>query len=465
MSTLHYVGAIIIFIIISCIGVYAGKQVTSAKDFSSGGRKAGAGIVAGSIIGTLVGGSSTIGTAQLAYTYGFSAWWFTLGGGIGCLFLFFFFAKPLYNSGVTTMPQVFTNEYGRGTAASATLLTTIGSFLSIAAQVLAGVALVSAVSGFAPVVGILITCVLMFVYVIFGGVWGAGYVGIAKTILLYTAVGGCGILAIAMGGGFSVFYSNPILPHDQYFNLFARGVGKDLGSGISLILGILTTQAYIQAVISARSLKLSRLGVMISAIMIPIIGIAGIFIGMYMKLNYPDINSASALPKFVLDNTPSLIGGMILATLLVAVVGTGAGVTLGVSSMLCNDFYKVYIGKNASDKKMLFIARGIIFLIILLAGGFAYINVNKQILGFSYLSMALRGVVAFVPLCAALFLPGKISGRSALVAMIAAPIVVLFPKIFFIPDTMDPLYIGLAVSFAILFFGYFDKKRKNIKDI
>ncbi|MBQ2218175.1 MAG: sodium:solute symporter family protein, partial [Firmicutes bacterium] len=46
-----------------------------------------AAIVAGVIIGTLVGGSSTVGTAQLAYTYGLSAWWFTLGAGISCLVL------------------------------------------------------------------------------------------------------------------------------------------------------------------------------------------------------------------------------------------------------------------------------------------------------------------------------------------------------------------------------------------
>ena len=37
-------------------------------------------------MGTLVGGSSTIGTAQLAFDYGISAWWFTLGGGVGAYF-------------------------------------------------------------------------------------------------------------------------------------------------------------------------------------------------------------------------------------------------------------------------------------------------------------------------------------------------------------------------------------------
>ena len=42
-------------------------------------------------MGTLVGGASTIGTAQLAYSFGFSAWWFTLGAGLGCVMLAAFY--------------------------------------------------------------------------------------------------------------------------------------------------------------------------------------------------------------------------------------------------------------------------------------------------------------------------------------------------------------------------------------
>ncbi|GHV52687.1 hypothetical protein FACS1894206_01900 [Deltaproteobacteria bacterium] len=48
-----------------------------------------------------------------------------------------------------------------------------------------------------------ITLILMVAYVLFGGVWGAGIVGIAKTVLLYIAVGACGIMAVLWQGGLS----------------------------------------------------------------------------------------------------------------------------------------------------------------------------------------------------------------------------------------------------------------------
>ena len=45
--------------------VYSGKHSASGT------------LVLGGIVGTLVEGASTVGTAQAAYTSGFSAWWYT----------------------------------------------------------------------------------------------------------------------------------------------------------------------------------------------------------------------------------------------------------------------------------------------------------------------------------------------------------------------------------------------------
>ena len=100
------IGAVLTLALVVLVGIRAGKQVKSAGDFTAG---SGMGIpmIAGSLVGTLVGGASTIGTAQLAIAHGFSAWWFTLGGGIGLLVLALFFAKPMYLGGYQTLPHRF----------------------------------------------------------------------------------------------------------------------------------------------------------------------------------------------------------------------------------------------------------------------------------------------------------------------------------------------------------------------
>jgi SSS family solute:Na+ symporter len=452
MTAQHYIGAAMVLGIITAMGIYSGRRVKSASDFLSGGKKAGVGIVAGSILGTLVGGASTIGTAQLAFSYGFSAWWFTLGGGIGCLVLALFFSKPFHNSPASTLPQIFSREYGQNAGTAATLLTSLGSFLSIVSQILSGVALITAVSRLSLCLATLLIVVLMLVYVVFGGVWGAGYVGMAKTVLLYTAVGGCGLLAMALQGGVGAFRA--ALPAERYFSLFARGLAVDGGAGLSLVLGVLTTQAYIQALMSAKSLRISRIGALISAGLVPLVGIGGIFVGMYMRLNYPDIQSGTALPRFIMEHLPPVMGGAVLATLLVALVGTGAGISLGLSSMISNDIYKVYINKNADDNKNLWVNRMVIGGILALAAVFSGGNMGSLILGWSFLSMGLRGAVAFGPLCTALFLPGRIPGRYALLSMVVGPVLVLLGKLM-LPAHIDPLFLGVLGNLAILGLGLY----------
>lgn len=462
MTYMHYLGSALVLLFIIILGWYSGKEVKTGGDFISGGKKAGVGVVTGTIIGTLVGGSATIGTAQLAFTYGFSAWWFTLGGGLGCLFLGLFFTKPLYNSNITTLPQVFQKEYGRTASTLSAILMSIGSLLSIMAQLLSGIALITSITHFNASFATVLVILLMLIYIIFGGLLGAGIVGIAKTILLSISILICGSLALYLAGGLSNFLI--ILPREQYFNLIARGVGVDIGAGISMILGILSTQTYIQAIISARNFKVSYTGALIGAIIIPLIGIFGILVGMYMKIYFPEISPSFALPLFILNHIHPIIGGMILSTLLISLVGTGSGLALGVSSMICNDVYKVYFNKNANSSKMLQMSRVFIAVILVIAGLLTFGNIGSLILSWSFMSMGLRGAVAFAPLCCALFFPGRINKKYATLSMIFGPVFVLIGR-FTLPEEIDSLFSGIIIAILILFLGYIsgNKGDKELK--
>ena len=456
MTTLHYLGALVILLCITALGLYSGSRVKSAGDFTRGGRRAGPEIVAGSIIGTLVGGAATIGSAQLAFTFGFSAWWFTLGGGIGCLIFACMYAKPLYNSGISTMPETLAREYGRNVATVAMVLTSLGSFLSIVSQVLAGIALVTSISVMPSGVATVLIIVLMLAYVLFGGVWSAGIVGIAKTILLYGAVGACGFMALSLQGGWQAFTAS--LPPERFFSLFARGLAVDMGAGLSLVIGILTTQAYIQAMISARSLRLAKVGVFTAAALIPPVGVAGIMVGLYMRIHAPGINPGSALPIFVLEYVHPFFGGIILATLLVAVVGTAAGVALGLSAMFCSDIYRVYIRPDATDAVQLRTSRAALAVILIAAGLVTAGNLGSLILGWSFMSMGLRGSVAFGVLTAAVFFSGRIGRNYAMASMLVGPVCILAGKPF-IGNVIDPLFFGVAGSLAVLLAGYVRHRR------
>ena len=103
----------LIGLLISILGI-AGLAIYSSTKPQTFANVNGSPIIAGIIMGTLVGGSSTVGTAQLAYTYGLSAWWFTLGGGLGCLILGLIYVKPLRAQASPTLVGMVREMLGGG---------------------------------------------------------------------------------------------------------------------------------------------------------------------------------------------------------------------------------------------------------------------------------------------------------------------------------------------------------------
>ena len=452
MTSEHAWGAVAVLVLIALVGWYSGRKVRSAKDFATAGRKASAGVVLGAVLGTLVGGASTIGTAQLAFTHGLSAWWFTLGGGLACLVLGLGYAGPLYACGAATMPGVLAAQYGRKAATLATVLTSLGSLLSIISQVLSGVALVTSVSPLSPAVATGLTVSLMFAYVMFGGVWGAGYVGLVKMSFMGLGVGACGLFAASGLAAMPPDQLEAALPIARYGHLFARGLFTDLGAGLSVVLGVVTTQAYIQALLAARTLGAARLGVLAGALLVPLLGLGGLAVGLFMRVQHPGMTAAAALPAFILETFSPLVAGMLLAVLLVAVVGTGAGVALGVSSMLTHDVCIPLLHKPLSDRAQLNLTRSFLGGLLFAAGAVGLGNAGSVILDWSFMSMGLRGAVAFGVLSTALFLPGRISAPCAAASMLAGPVTMLVMKGVF-PQGPDPLFVGVGASLAVLSFG------------
>lgn len=179
-------GIILVVILVSCAGLLAGKNVHGASDFLTGGGRASSLVTTGAFVGTLLGSQCTLGTVQLAFTFGLSAWWFTLGTGLGCLVLAILYSDKLRNSGHTTQFQILASEYGTTTEKAGAILSTTGTFVSVLAQVTACIGFMMVLyPNLTPLSASCLTVILMCLYIVMGGTWGAGMAGIVKVILLY----------------------------------------------------------------------------------------------------------------------------------------------------------------------------------------------------------------------------------------------------------------------------------------
>lgn len=495
MGALNYLGIILVLLLIVGVGIYSGRRVRSAADFATGGGKVGPWMISGTIMGALVSSQASIGTAQLAFDYGISAWWFTLGSGLGCLILAFGYLRPLRQSGCTTLMAVIDQEYGAHVEYAGSVLSSIGIFISVLAQVVACVGLITVIFPVSTIAAAVFSVLLMTVYVVFGGAWGAGMGGIAKLVLLYmSCIAALAVVLISsqgLGGLIQDLQAALIGTESgaaagvetledltaRYGSLIARGAAKDIGSGISLLLGVLSTQTYAQAVWSGRSDQAARRGALQAALLIPPIGIAGIAVGLFMRSHYltqgevdgllaagkslPEgmgviASTIQVFPAFVVNHMPVLLAGVVLGTLLITVVGGGAGLSLGVATIVVNDIFKKTAKRFESASSALAATRGTILIVLIVSALIACIVPSATINDFGFLSMGLRGAVVFIPITCALFIPGKLDPRFALLSTLVGPLGVLLGKAFDV--AIDPLFIGMGLSFCAACAGCFLKR-------
>jgi SSS family solute:Na+ symporter len=149
---------------------------------------------------------------------------------------------------------------------------------------------------------------------------------------------------------------------------------------------------------------------------------------------------------------PPFIGGAILATLLIALVGTGSGMALGFGAIITNDIYKKYINKNADSKKELSVTRVVILISLAVSAMFTLGNLKSAVLTWGFMSMGLRATVLLTPMITALFFKGKVSSKYAILSSVLGFASFLTCEIF-LNLNIDPLIIGVSVSAVIAIAG------------
>ena len=488
ITIVHIIGIILTVGLLLAVSVFSGRKVKDARSFTTGGR-AGSWMVCGAILGTLVGGQSTIGTAQLAFSFGLSAWWFTIGAALGALLLGILYAGPLRRSGCSTLMEVVRKQYGRRAETVGSILFLIGIFISITSQLLSSSAMITSLFGLPLGAALAIGALLIAMLVFFGGIKSAGAGGIVKLALLYISSLAAGIAVWKIGNGLdgirqsiSALYETPQLAamndissaediHRRYGTFLARGPLKDLGGCLSLTLGVVCTQTYAQAIWSAATTRKARRGAVYCAALIPLIGAACTLVGMYMRGHYVTAaeaaalqrageslpagigvleNSLQAFPTFILAHLPAWLGGIALGTLLINILGCGSGLVLGAATILTRDVYGNLLALLRRTPRLGQLAQTRLSIIVLLALGVAAAHFVRGsfINDLGFLSLGLRAAALLLPLSFALWLPGRFHPRAITLSMITGTAVMLIAGLLHMPA--DPMYYGLVASAIVL---------------
>ena len=117
-------------------------------------------------------------------------------------------------------------------------------------------------------------------YVFFGGMKSAGVGGILKMLILFAS------LFVAGGTAFWAIHTDPAisaaLPDFPWFSLLGNGTGNAAANLLSVFVGIICTQTYIQALFSATDPQTAAYGAFAAALVAIPVGLPCAMIGMYM---------------------------------------------------------------------------------------------------------------------------------------------------------------------------------------
>lgn len=481
-------GVLLTVALLIFISWISGRNVKDERAFTTGGTS-GSWMVCGAFLTTLAGGQSTVGTAQLAFSYGLSAWWFTVGAALGGVVLAIFYAGPLRRSGCSTLLEVVRNQYGRKVETVGSLLFLLGIFISIVAQVLTSGAMIGSLFNLSTLWSLVVGAVLIMLFVLMGGIRSAGAGGIVKLILLYCGSVATGIIVWRMAGGIdgfssslhNVFNSSTIAStndiagaesiHNRYGNMLARGVLKDLGGCISIVLGVVSTQTYAQCILMGSTTARARRGALYCAFFIPFIGAACTLVGIYMRGHYITAselaaikqageaipaglgvieNSAQAFPAFIINHLPAWFGGLMLGTLIINILGCGSGLCLGGATILVRDVIANAQRKLGGKHAMSQLLQTRLSIVALLALGVAFAQAfnGSFINDLGFLSLGLRAVAIIFPLSFAMWMPGRFSPRAVLLSMPTGTAAMLAAHFAQLPG--DAVFYGLAASLVTI---------------
>ncbi|EKS4345511.1 sodium:solute symporter [Clostridium sporogenes] len=436
--------SIILTLILTGVAGCIGKlKVKTAKDFINADNKLGVLGVTSMLMGSIIGGASTVGTAQMAYKHGISAIWFILGLCIASILLGLIYSNQVGKDNMTTLPEIIGTTYGLKARTSSSLLLSLGMFIHINGQVLACTPLFTSIFNIDVKITSIIVIFLLVFYIIFGGFWGSTMVGAVKTVLLYTTSIICGIILIFSLNGTTEIFNH--FPKNPWFNIFSDGIFEDLASGFSTVLGVLSTQTYFQSIMAGKNPKTSKISSFLVAFLIFPVGIVCTFIGMYMRIHFPSINPNEAFPLFLINYLHPILGGVSIATVLISSIATGAGLALGIATMMVKDIIPTLSNKKLEDKKQILYLRICILIIGVLTLAIVINNTDSMILNWGFLSMIFRATPIFIPVLCALFFKNKINNKSGFYCVLVGPLSsILWIIIGF--SGITSIYIGITMN-------------------
>lgn len=369
-------------------------------------------VVAASIAGLAIGGASTIGIAENAFSVGLSAGWYDTAWAIGAIVSSMLAVKYLRRSGYSTISAMVNNLYGEKTSFIMVISMCIIQSGIIALQYKAGGSILASLLPdiFTVESGIFFSFIIFMLVAVIGGMGSVSLTNVLNLILIYVGVIVAAIIVLTNHGGWEAIGALTAAQPDVPYMSLTAGMGWiGIVSWIIVMLGNTNSvQGVVQIGLTGKDDKSATRGFILGALLMIPVGFICALLGVASKALMPDAKASVALPM-VLMSIPPVLGGITLSGLWAADMGTGCSMIIGLATTVSNDIVYKFAKKEISNEKKVWINK----VIVVISSIITYLIATQMgtILGAMQKALSLAIGTSFIVVGALLF--PKFSGKKA----------------------------------------------------
>lgn len=363
---------ILYFLGMLAIGVVSKRKSREADDFFVAGRKSSSLFITGSLLATIIGGSATVGMAGLGFKQGLTGAWWLLVGSIGLVFLGLFFAKKVRGFALYTLPELVEKQYDRRMALASSVLIVVAWIGIIAAQIIAAGKILSIIGIGSPALWMVIFTIIFVAYTVLGGQYAIIRTDTIQAVIIFAGISGGLALLLSRLGGWGGLQSS-LSPEQFAFPLSSQFGGTELVTLLLLVgLTYVVGPDMYSRLFCAKDDRTARASTFWTALFIIPVAFAITLIGMGASALFPEISPEQALPMVIKEVFSPLLGGIVLAALLCAVMSSADTTLLSASTILMVDIVgwfrpSVNQSKVIPHSRWVIVLLGICSLIVALA--------------------------------------------------------------------------------------------------
>ncbi|MBU3970547.1 MAG: sodium/proline symporter PutP, partial [Alphaproteobacteria bacterium] len=371
METGTFVALGLYFALMLGIGVYAWRKSTSdVAGYMLGGRQLGPAVAALSAGASDMSGWMLLGLPGAMYVAGLSAAWIAIGLFIGAMANYLIVAPRLrvYTElarDAITIPDYFDKRFedrSRLLRVISSLVIVVFFTLYTSSGLVAGGKLFETSFGLDYTWGLWVTAGVVLAYTMVGGFLAVSLTDFVQGCIMFVALVLVPVVALMQFGGIGEVAETVRGIDPGLLDLFKGATAVSILSAMAWGLGYFGQPHIIvrfMAVRSVRDMPMTR-NIGMSWMLVTLIGalgtgLAGLAYATRTGLEVTDPETIFILLSDVLFHP--LITGFLLAAILAAIMSTISSQLLVSSSSLTEDFYAVFLRKNAPQKELVMVGR------------------------------------------------------------------------------------------------------------